>query len=172
VDRSRSAQEGLPASIEAACSLAVQLQPNRDRLTLYRVERGADPFYDDPPFASREPLQALFIKELSVPPRLNRTFPEAFLRQAADDARNWRGPVLIAFFWDGGNDDGSAHGLSAYRAAIRRLAANPRVRGVGIFGVRRQNWAGVKRGFAPLGERLEIHPLEEMSPASLLARAE
>jgi hypothetical protein len=46
------------------------------------------------------------------------------------------------------------------------------VRGVALFGVRRQNWPSVRRDFAPLGQRFEAHGPRDMEANSLLARTE
>jgi hypothetical protein len=169
-DRSRSAQAWLSDFVAAGCRLVLRMDPDRDRLTLYRVERVTEPFFDNAPPASSERLQEIIIPEMKNAPRADRTFPALFLQHVVRAAESGSELILVGFYWDGGNDDLSAQGQRRYRDTIRRLAANSRVVGVGLFGVQRENWSSVQADFAPLGDRLEIHSPRDMDPDSLVEK--
>src|SRR5207244_2964612 len=73
------------------------------------------------------------------------TRPAHFWTTVADRAASAAGPVLIVYLTDGEIDDHSPEAMGALRAAIDRLAANPLVRCVALWGVTPATRAELRR---------------------------
>jgi hypothetical protein len=146
-----------------------RFEPGRDRVTLYRLDRSAAEFYDAAAPASLERLQDLLVRELEDRPARSGTRPAEFWQAAADRADRARSPLVVLLLTDGGNDDRTPDGLAALREAVERLARNPRVRRVCVWGVLPGQRAEVRADLAPLGDRLEVRGLEDVDPDRTLA---
>ena len=166
----------LGSSRTSLTQLATRLHPGLDRLVVARVDRQTKEFFDEEaPAGSEEFLQTL-LDHTEKPPAVDGTFPAKFWTLAARRAASLeQAPgvaVGIAFVGDGDNDDFSPAAQNAMRAAARALAANKRVVSVEFFGVAPKNWETIRELFAPLGERLRLHPPQQMEPDELVARLE
>jgi hypothetical protein len=93
-------------------------------------------------------------------------------RQAAEEAARTFQPIAIVFFTDGDNDDRRPQTAARIQAAARRLAANPYVVAVYIFGVKKENIARLDEEFAALGERFRLYPDSDLNIAPLCRRLE
>lgn len=164
LDTSASWRPYLGLSATLCAQQAVGLDPDHDRLTLYRMDSSTREFSSGPAPDSAEQIQKVIVTEVASVSETHGTFPAKFWTAAAQQAEGDRGPVTVEAFSDGDNDDGSAASSAAIKVAARCLAANPHVAGVWIFGAEPRNWAVLRGEFAPLGGRLHL-----VSPPELTA---
>lgn len=162
LDTSASWRPFLGMSATLCARQALGLDP-RDRLTLYRLDSSTREFSDGPAPESGDRLQRTIVSEAGAVSGTPGTFPARFWTAAAERAEGDAGPVLVEIFSDGDNDDESAQSASAMRAAARRLASNPHVAGVWVFGAEPRNWAALRSEFAPLGDRFHLCSPPEMT---------
>lgn len=156
LDTSASWRPHLGVSAMLCARQALGLDPDHDRLTLYRLDSTTREFFDDPAPESGDRLQRTIVTEVASVSETRGTFPALFWTAAAARAEADAGPVTVEVFSDGDNDDLTARSASTIRAAARRLAANPRVSGVWVFGAEPRNWAILRAEFAPLGGRFHL----------------
>ena len=164
LDTSGSWRPYLGVSASLCAQQAVGLNPDRDKLTLFRMDSSTREFSNGSAPESTEQIQQVIVAEVNSTSATRGTFPARFWAAAAERAESDSGPVTVEAFSDGDNDDLSAKSLSAMKAAARRLAVNPHVSGVYIFGAEPRNWAILRGEFAPLGNRLHL-----ISPPELTA---
>lgn len=160
-DTSGSMRPRLAASAATGARLARRLDPGRDRLTLYRVDRDTEELRDGPAPDSGAALQQQVVTELARPAAQSGTFPARFWAEVARRVRADRRPAVVVLFSDGDNDDGRPDATRAIHAAAADLAADADVRLVAVCGVSPRNRAALRDEFAPLGERFELLNLSE-----------
>lgn len=169
LDTSASWRSCLGVSATLCARTALRLDPNHgDRLTLYRLDSSAREFCDGPAPESGDRLQRTIITEVQSVSQTRGTFPARFWtavaeRAQADASSVAIGSVAIGCFSDGDNDDQTAAAQTEIRRAARRLAANPRVVSISIWGAAPRNWAALRAEFAPLGDRFHLCPPPEMT---------
>lgn len=160
-DTSGSNREVLPAQVRAGIRLIRRLSPDRDYLSLYRVDATTQELFDNPPLASRDQLQTLLFQELRTPAKQPGTHPGTFWVIVSARARSSQRPLTVVFFTDGEDEQPGAL-TSSQKAAIEELAANRRVVKITIVGVKSETRASLRRALAPLGNRLEIRGSGEL----------
>lgn len=170
-DASGSARPRLAAFVHQGVGLLRRLEPGRDRAMLFRMDRQTVAFFEGGVPDSRETLLALLVRELRPLPPRDGTFPAAFWRAAAERAAETRTPVVVLLLTDGGNDDDRPAARAALDEAVRRLAANRRVRRVCLWGVIPSCREALREAFAPLGDRVEIRGLDDADPGAVTASA-
>lgn len=163
LDTSASWRPYLGVSATLCSRQALRLDPNHDRLTLYRLDSSTREFSDDFAPQSGDRLQRTIVTEAASLSGTRGTFPARFWTAVSKRAEGDRGTVVIEIFSDGDNDDQTARSSSAIKAAAHRLAANPHVAGVWVFGAQARNWAALRGEFAPLGDRFHLCGPTEMT---------
>ena len=175
-DSVRAQHEGqsplLGASVNLVAQLGETLDPNRDRLTVFRVDSQTQEFYDAKAPRDPEAFHHTVIQRMKPRPRRGGTFPARFWAEVARRAQGASRPVAVLYAGDADNDDFTAAALDAMRRAGLALGKNPRVAAVYICGANPKNWAGLRRVFAPLGDRLHLQAPSEMDVTPLVAGLE
>ena len=170
IDTSGSARTGLSQYVLQASRFTAHLEPGQDGLTLYRVDYETQEFYRDRVRGGREAALKRFLAEVARQPTRNRTFPEAFWREAVKQSENCARPVALLYFSDGDNDDMSAESKAALRVLGARLAANPHILCVALIGVKTTNQAYWNDCFGCLGERFVVAGENDISVDAALER--
>ena len=169
IDISASNRKNLPGSVVSVSRFGSSLGPC-DQLALYRVSSVAEEFYSGPPPSSRQKLQELIIAQVREVPRRRGTFPVKFWEEAAlRSAGNGR-PVLVLLYSDGENDDMSNESRVSLKHVARRLAANTRVRFVGVVAASPKTRRSLRDAFTPLGHRFALLEPDTVSTAFLFNR--
>lgn len=163
LDTSASWRPFLGVSATLCARQALHLDSNRDFLTLYRLDSSTREFSNGHAPESGDQLQRVIIREVGDVSTTRGTFPAKFWTAAATRAESDPGNVVVEIFSDGDNDDQSAQAAADIKAAARRLAANPHVSSVWIFGAAPRNWATLRAEFAPLGEHFHLCSPPEMT---------
>jgi hypothetical protein len=177
LDGSDSARDSLlgPSAL-AAVRLVSQLDPDRDRLWLYRVDRDTQRICGPDVPESGESLERTLISQMQTEAQQAGTYPATFwemaARQAAEEATRTAQPIAIVFFTDGDNDDRQPQAMARILAAARRLASNPYVVAVCVFGVKKENTGRLDKEFAALGERFRLYPASDLNIAPVCNRLE
>ncbi len=150
---------GLGKSIIAAAKLSSQLDPNKDRLTLYRVDERLNEFYDQAPLSRKEAMLTI-ARHVGRTSAYSGTYPAAYWREVARRALQEQGLIIICLWSDGDNDDMAASSRLVIQQAAQKLASNPRVIGVFVLGAKgtEENWAALRRDLGALGNRLHLVP--------------
>ncbi len=156
--------------------LAGRLHPGFDHLMVARVDRQTKEFFDESAPEGTEAFLQTMLDHTQTPPMIDGTLPATFWTLAAKRAASPElapgAGVAVAFLGDGDIDDFTEAARQEIRAAARALAANKRVVSVEFFGINPKNWETIRKLFAPLGERLRLHPPQEMEPNELVRRLE
>ena len=168
-DTSQSCRPQLGNFAQAAARIDARLDPDHDRLTLYRVDTQTLEFSDKAAPESAETLQELLTSQLKACPAENGTFPEKFWTEVARRAGEARQGVIIAYFSDGDNDNFSPASTDTLRTAARQLADNPHVLAVAIYGASPENWKYLRDCFGCLGDRFLIYSPQEIDIEPLMA---
>lgn len=164
LDTSASWRPCLGVSATLCARMALRLDPDRgDLLTLYRLDSSTREFSDGPAPESGDRLQRTIIAEVQGVSGTKGTFPARFWTTVAGRAAADVGPVAVGCFSDGDNDDQTAASQSEIRRAARRLADNPRVVSVSVWGAAPRNWATLRGEFASLGTRFHLCPPPDMT---------
>ncbi len=163
LDTSSSWRPYLGVSASLCARQALRLDPDHDALTLYRLDSSTREFSDGPAPESGDRLQRTIVSEAASVSGTRGTFPARFWTAVAGRAEGDAGTVVIEIFSDGDNDDLTVRSSSAIEAAAHRLARNPHVVGVWVFGAEPRNWAALRGEFAPLGERFHLCSPTEMT---------
>jgi len=163
LDTSASWRPYLGVSATLCARQALRLEPKHDALTLYRLDSSTREFSDGPAPESGDRLQRTIVSEAASVSSTRGTFPARFWAAVTRRAEGDAGTVVIEIFSDGDNDDLTAQSSSAIKAAAHRLARNPRVAGVWVFGAQPRNWATLRAEFAPLGDRFHLCSPTEMT---------
>lgn len=175
-DSVRAQHEGqaplLGMSVNLVAQLGETLDPDHDRLTVFRVDSQTQEFYDANAPRDPEAFHHTVIERMKPRPRRGGTFPARFWTEAARRTQAASHPVAVLYAGDADNDDFSAASLDAIRRAGLALGKNPRVVAVYICGANPKNWAGLRRVFAPLGDRLHLQAPSEMDATPLVAGME
>lgn len=173
-EREKDASGGsrLGRGIALLAKLGARLDQNRDHLTVFRVDREAREFYDQLAPKSREKFQWRLISETQTPAQQSGTLPYKFWTEAAKRADQSESPVAVCLFSNGDCDDLSDAAHAELRQAAQKLAQNPRVVSVRIYGAESKNWASIKEDFAPLGDRLQVQNPGDMDAEPLLSELE
>lgn len=149
VDASGSTRDGLLAQGAFwSRKIVARLDPARDYLSVYRVDRQTHEITSGPAPTSARRFSRDLVREVRSENEQGGTYPAAFWQQAAQEAQASSLPVIVYFFSDGDNDDQSARGLEQLRVATRRLAANPKVRAIYLFGIESGNRTPLRAAFA------------------------
>lgn len=156
LDTSASFRPCLGLAATLCARQALRLDPDRDRLTLYRLDSSTREFSDGPPPESGERLQRTIIAEVQGESATRGTFPARFWQAVAGRVQGDAAPVVIEIFSDGDNDDQTQQAADAIRRAARALAADPHVESVSVLGAAPRNWATLRAEFAPLGDRFHL----------------
>lgn len=168
LDTSAGFRPRLSAAAVLCAQRAGQMDSACDQLTIFRVDNHTQEVYDNPPPADPDDAQATIAREAAAVPPRGGTYPARFWTEVARRAETDTGPVLVDFFTDGDNDDMTPAARTAIAAAARRLAANPHVAQVCLYGVSRENRAALHALFAPLGERrFHLFGPTEMTPDAI-----
>lgn len=156
IDRSKSDSNYLlgPAALGTSLLIA-RLDPQTDRVLVFRVEHDTDLILGPEIPQSSDDLQRALVEQLMADPKKSGTFSADFWEQAAIAAENAPGSVAIAFYTDG--DSESAASASRITAAAKRLADNKKVRAVCIYG-RKSGNSKNDVWFAALGDRFRAYP--------------
>lgn len=164
LDTSASWRPFLGVSATLCARQALRLDPDQgDRLTLYRLDSSTREFSDGPAPESGDRLQRTIITEVESTSQTRGTFPARFWSAVAARLPEDCGPVAVAVFSDGDNDDLSAASADQIRRAARTLAADPHVESVCVFGAQPRSWATLRAEFAPLGNRFHLCSPPEMT---------
>lgn len=172
LDTSGSWRPYLGVSATLCTRQAMLLDPGRDKLTLYRLDSSTREFSNGPAPESGDRLQRTIVHEVASVSGSQGTFPARFWTAAAGRAAGDPGSVTVEIYSDGDNDDQTAQSVLAIQAAAQRLAANPHVTGVWVFGAEPRNWAALRAEFAPLGDRLHLYSPTEMTGERAAAAVE
>lgn len=163
LDTSASWRPFLGVSATLCARQGLRLDPDRDFLTLYRLDSSTREFSNGLAPESGEKIQRVIIHEVGAVSATHGTFPAKFWTATAARAKSDPGSVVVEIFSDGDNDDQSAQASSEIKTAARSLAANPHVSAVWIFGAEPRNWATLRTEFAPLGDRFHLCSPPEMT---------
>lgn len=158
----------LGAGVNLVALLGEVLDPNRDRMTVFRVDWQVREFYDGHAPRDPEAFHHTLIQHMKPRPERSRTLPALFWVEVARRAQDAAHPVAILYAGDADNDDLTAASLDTMRRAALALGKNPRVVAVYICGANPKNWAGLRAVFAPLGDRLHLQAPSEMEVMSLV----
>jgi hypothetical protein len=174
VDASGSTRDGLLAQGAIySKKIAARLDPTRDFLSVYRVDRQAHEVTSGPAPTSARRFSLHLIREVSEEAVQGGTYPALFWEAAAREAGASVRPVVIYFFTDGDNDDQSARGKARLRAATTRLTRNPRVRAIYLFGSKRSNREALRLAFPGRPpEQVVVQGAGEIDIAPLVTRIE
>lgn len=171
-DKNASGGTLLGQSRSALSQLNAGLNSSTDFLLLMRVDRQTTPFFQSAPLSGSEKMLDVLMTETQPSASRSGTFPAKFWTLAAQQAASPQlvpgRSVAVTFYSDGDCDDLSPASDSAIAAAAKQLARNPRVSGVWIFGIKRENWTKLSNLFASLGGRLHLATKTQMSPSPLL----
>ncbi|MDF2441461.1 MAG: hypothetical protein JWN98_2445 [Abditibacteriota bacterium] len=149
VDASGSTRDGLLAQgAFYSKKIAARLDPARDFLSVYRVDRQTHEVASGPAPTSARRFSLHLIQAVRDEASRAGTHPAAFWEQAATEAARSSRPAVVFFFSDGDNDDQSAKGAARLRAAAVRLARNTQVKAIYVWGAKRSNRAALRRLFA------------------------
>jgi hypothetical protein len=174
LDTSGSAREQIGGFRGVTVGLAETLTPERDRLTVYRVDRKTSEFYDRVYAGDVESLARTVVAETSVSAQGDEgTRLAEFWEQIATRAATEQGSeITICLLADGFNDDVRPASWERIQAAVRKLAANPRVRGVVLCGFHADTWQQWRTTLAPLGGRLHLLSPSQATPEAVLSASE
>ena len=174
VDASGSTRGGLLAQGAFwSRKIAARLDPARDYLSVYRVDRQTHEITSGPAPTSARRFSRDLVREVRPESEQGGTYPAAFWNQAAQEASASSRPVVVYFFSDGDNDDQSAQGLEQLRRATHRLAALSQVRAIYVFGIKRDKRAAVRSAFAARpADQIIIQGSGEIDIEPLTARVE
>lgn len=163
IDDSVGVEPHLGQETNLLAALNGHLDPDRDRLTLLRVNFVTTEFFDDPAPESGGQLRDLLAYTFHARPAHHGTRPSLFFDEVARSA-SWRaGPCVVVLLGDGDQDFASPQEEAALRAAGRALADNPHVKDVVICGISPANRAAWHRRFSALdvSNRLHLMPLDQ-----------
>lgn len=163
LDASASWRPGLAATASLCAQQAGELNPAADQLTLYRLDDRLQEFSSGPAPDDPDTIQQTLNTQLLAVSPGRGTFPARFWTTVANRAQTDHCPAVIELFSDGDNDDQTAQSKHAICGAVRKLAANPRVRSVCLFGVQPRNWAYWRDCLRPLGDRAHLFSPTELS---------
>ncbi len=163
LDTSASWRPYLGVSATLCARQALALDPDRDFLTLYRLDSSTREFSDGPAPESSDRLQRVIVREAASVSDTRGTFPARFWNTVAGRAEGDTGTVVIEIYSDADNDDMTAQSQADICRSARRLAANPHVRGVWVFGAQPRNWSTLRREFGPLRDRFHLCSPAEMT---------
>jgi hypothetical protein len=152
LDASGSARTHLGGYTLLSGQIAARLTADTDILTLFRLDDQVTEFSNKPASGSMETTLTAITQNVQQLSPGRGTFPAKYWEETADRAEQSRDNSVILLFSDGDNDDQRASSAKAIRAAIARLAKNPRVKEVIVCGVERRNYASLQSYLAPLGE--------------------
>ena len=163
-DVSKSTAKYLPAFAALNSEIVGRLDPDKDFVTAYAMDRENRCYIDDRAPDSLDKFQEVTIHALSIPPDRPGTYPAVAWAAIADKADKTAGhDIEIVVATDGDDDQNSRASRKAVRAAAARLAANARVSAVAVVGVSPENWGEVARELAPLKGRLRIFGRRQIS---------
>ena len=152
LDASGSARAHLGGYTLLSGQIATRLTANTDTLTLFRLDDQVTEFSNKPATGGMETTLTAISQNVQQVSPGRGTFPAKFWEETATRAEQSRDNTVVILFTDGDNDDQRASSGKAIRAAIARLAQNPRVKEVIVCGVERRNYASLHAYLAPLGE--------------------
>lgn len=163
----------LGRSIAFAARMGMLLD-DRDQLTIFRVARQTEEFYDDKAPSSRDKFQWLLIRHTKPKAAKDGTFPAKFWTEAANRAEHASLPMAVAYLGDADNDDLTMESRQEITKAAERLAKSPAVGEVSIFGANPKNWETLRSEFASLDAKgiLHIYPVDKMSPTDFIDRVQ
>lgn len=149
IDASGSTRDGLLAQgAFYSKKIAARLDPARDFLSVYRVDRQTHEVTSGPAPTSARRFSLHLIQEVHDEADRTGTHPAEFWEQAAKESARSPRPVVVFLFSDGDNDDQSANGAKRLRAAAMRLARNATVKAIYVWGAKRTNRAALRQLFA------------------------
>lgn len=173
IDTSGSARTMLGAYARGASSVAMQLEPGLDRLTVFRFDHAPVEIYDGSAPESSEKFKRMLVSNLDGSATRKGTAPGRLLKLVAE----WRKrgsnphPATVVVYTDGGNDDLSAEGAKEYRKAIRELAADDKLVKLILVGVRAGQREAIRQRLAPLGNRVLVQGEDDMGVTIERSRA-
>lgn len=168
LDTSASFRRGLSGAATLSAQRSGELNPNTDQLTVFRVDSRTEEIFNNHPPDDSDEIQATVVREAASLAHQRGTFSDRFWTEIAARASADSMPVTVDYFTDGDLDDDSPAARAALTAAARRLAANPHVVRVCLFGVERRNKAMLYACFQSLGPaRFRLYGPTEMTPANV-----
>lgn len=179
LDASQSVRQPLPGgatqlgrSRAALARLGASLNTVTDYLVVTRVDRQVNEFYAQAAPEGYESFLRLLLNHSQKPASRPGTFPAKFWRRAAAqaaDAQTVPGrAIAVVYYGDADNDDLTPSARAQIAAAARKLASNPRVFGVWVFGAKPENWDDLRTLFAPLRGRFHLAARDQLAPQPLL----
>ena len=163
LDTSVSFRRYLGQSVTLCSRQGLMLNPDCDKMTVYRMDSNMREFYDNAAPESGSRFQRSLITEAAAESAARGTFPSLFWKAVAARIPADSGSVTIEIFSDGDNDDETAQSRAEITAAAQQLSANPHVVSVSIFGADPRNWAVLRGEFAALGDRFHLCSPPEMT---------
>lgn len=171
-EKNANGASNMGRGIALLAKLGARLDSDRDDLTVFRVDRETLEFYDQLAPQSREKFQWRLINQTKDAAPKGGTIPWKYWDKAADRAALSKVPVIVCLFTNGDCDDLSEAAHLSMRQSAQKLADNPHVVAVYVFGAQAKNWNAVKDDFAILGERLHVQNPDEMDINPLLTELE
>lgn len=174
LDASGSARKHLGNYVIVTKGVTEQLLPERDWLTLFRVDNETREFMDEPCSGDTEQNFKTLVEEVRTQSKQSRTLPAKFWETVLERVSTDTRPSLILLFSDGDNDDLRPASWKAIRQYATQLAACRHVKAVVFCGATKENWAKIRAAFAPLGPRLHLkspNQLTEEAVTSLVEKA-
>ena len=163
LDRSDSYRPHLSGAVSLCAGQAGLLDPGTDALTLYSLDRQAREVSDGPASDDPDAVQHTLVTQVKNVPSQGGTFPAKFWTAVAERAAADPKTVVIGLYSDADNDDETAASGTAICIAAQKLADNPHVATVSVYGVDPDNRAALRHLFAPLGDRLHLYGATEMT---------
>ena len=162
VDDSVGMEPHLGQETNLLTALNGRLDPDKDFLTLLRVNYAATEFFNDPPPDSTEELRGLLLRTFRARPARDGTRPAQFFREIARRTAHETRTTVVVYLSDGDQDFPAAQEEPALQSAGKSLAGTPNVKAVILCGASPENWAAWRRRFAMLDDsgRLHLVPLD------------
>lgn len=165
IDTSGSARPDLAGYVAATSEVVQRLNPERDRLTVFRFDHKASELYDGPSPKLLESFELKLVSDLEDAASKRGTLPTNAVLAIAEHASrlNPQHPKVVIFFTDGGNDDLRAAALSDGIEAAKRLASDASIAKVIVAGVRPGLRESVRERLSPLQSKLVLAELDSVA---------
>lgn len=150
LDTSASNRPRLVGEVQFLVELAVQLDANRDWVTVVRVDANLREIYSYLAPQRSSDFVSEIVPKLKPLSGSDGTQEDLFWTEAARRAKAAHGPVVILFASDGFAEGATQEGAHRIREAATAIAQNPHVIGVFVVGLDPANELRVRSSLAPL----------------------